>query len=298
MDTEKALCRYRNAEAWPAAEALSAMLDNQFGAFAAVRSAIPSLAAATTAAAERLRDRGRLIYCGAGASGRLAVQDGIELYATFGWPADRLGYLLAGGTGAMTRSIEGAEDDAEAGTRDIAALKPGASDVVVAVAASGHTPYTRAVQAFARRAGALTIAMANNIAAPLLSGADHPILLHTGPEFLAGSTRMTAGTSQKIALNLFSTRLMTELGRVYQGQMIDMVPTNGKLADRARRMVAAITGVSMARAAVAWDEAGGSVKIAVLMLDGLTRPEAETRLAAAGRLDLARAMGAQADAAE
>jgi N-acetylmuramic acid 6-phosphate etherase len=131
--------------------------------------------------------------------------------------------------------------------------------------------------------------MANNPGAPLLDAADHAVLLHTGPEFLAGSTRMTAGTAQKIALNLFSTGVMTELGRVYQGHMVDMVPSNAKLMDRARRMVAAITGVAQADAAAAWDAAGGSVKLAVLMLDGLTRADAEARLAAAGeRLDRAR----------
>jgi N-acetylmuramic acid 6-phosphate etherase len=289
MDTEKSLCRYRDANRWPAEEALAAMLDNQFGAFSAVRSAIPALALAATAAAERLRERGRLVYCGAGASGRLAVQDGIELYATFGWPHHRLGYLVAGGEAALTRSIEGAEDDAAAGARDAAALGFCRDDVLISVAASGATRYTRAVQDTAKVAGALTVAMANNPGSPLLAGADLPILLHTGPEFLAGSTRMTAGTAQKIALNLLSTRLMSELGRVYQGQMVDMVPSNGKLADRARRMVAAIANVPPDRAATAWSDAGGNVKIAVLMLDGLTKTQAEARLcAAAGRLDLAR----------
>jgi N-acetylmuramic acid 6-phosphate etherase len=289
MDTEKTLRRYRDAGSWPAEEGIAAMLDNQFGAFAAVRVALPALAAATTEAAKRLQNpTGRLIYAGAGASGRLAVQDGVELHPTFGWPADRLIYLVAGGDQALIRSIEGAEDDATAATRQTTALTPTPNDVVVAVAASGTTQYTRAVQQTARQAGALTIALANNPGAPLLTTADHPILLHTGPEFLAGSTRMTAGTAQKIALNLFSTRLMTELGRVYQGHMVDMVPSNDKLKDRAHRMVAAITGVPLATAAAAWN-ATRNVKLAVLMLDGLTRPEAEAALAAAnGRLDRAR----------
>jgi N-acetylmuramic acid 6-phosphate etherase len=289
MDTEKTLHRYRDAATWPAEEGLAAMLDNQFGAFAAVRLAIPALAAATTESAERLQNpAGRLIYAGAGASGRLAVQDGVELHPTFGWPADRLVYLVAGGDQALIRSIEGAEDDAATGTSQVAALNPTPNDVVVAVAASGTTQYTRAVQQTAKQAGALTIALANNPDAPLLQTADHPILLHTGPEFLAGSTRMTAGTAQKIALNLFSTRLMTELGRVYQGHMVDMVPSNAKLIDRAQRMVAAITGAPLATAATAWSQAK-SVKIAVLMLDGLTRPDAEAALNAAnGRLDRAR----------
>lgn len=290
MDTEKTLRRYRDAASWPPEEGIAAMLDNQFAAFAAVRLAIHSLAAAAVAAAERLQNpEGRLVYAGAGASGRLAVQDGVELRPTFGWPADRLVYLVAGGEPALTRSIEGAEDDAGTGIQQAAALNLTATDVLVAVAASGTTRYTLAVQHTARQAGALTIAMANNPAAPLLEAAEHPILLHTGAEFLAGSTRMTAGTAQKIALNLFSTRLMTELGRVYEGHMVDMVPSNAKLIDRAHRMVAAITGVPLPRAAIAWDQAGGSVKTAVLMLDGLSRTAAEARLsAAAGRLDRAR----------
>lgn len=290
MDTERALEECQTAEAWPTSRALSAMLDHQLAAFVAVRRAIPALAAAVTAAAERLRARGRLIYCGAGSSARIAVQDGVELYPTFGWPPERLAYLVAGGPTALTSSVERAEDDAEAGDRDAGALCLCADDVVVAVAASGTTPYTRAVQGRALRAGALTIAVANNAQAPLLADSDCPVLLQTGPEFLAGSTRMTAGTAQKITLNLFSTRLMTELGRVYQGLMVDMVPSNAKLVERAHRMVAAITGVSASDAAAAWDRAGGSVKVAVLMLDGLTRIEAEQRLAASrGRLDLARA---------
>lgn len=293
MDTEKALRRYRDAETWPAEEALGAMLDNQFSAFAAVRLALPALAGAVTAAAERLRESGRLIYCGAGSSGRLAVQDGVELRPTYGWPAERLAYLVAGGEAALVRSVEGAEDDFEAGVREAADLGLGGNDVVIAVAASGATRYTRAVQGTARAAGALTVAMACNPGSPLLVAAEHPVLLHTGPEFLAGSTRMTAGTAQKIALNLFSTRLMTELGRVYRGFMVDMVPSNAKLVDRARRMVAAIAQVPLERAAVAWDEAGGSVKVAVLMLDGLGREEAQARLAAAGgRLGVVRDVGA------
>ena len=289
MDTEAALLRYRDADSWPAEDAMAAMLENQFGAFAAVRLALPALAAAATAAADRLRGgQGRLIYAGAGASGRLAVQDGVELHPTFGWPPARLAYLVAGGDAALVRSAEGAEDDADAGTRGMAALGPQPQDVVVAVAASGATRYTCAVQAAAVAAGSMTVALANNPGAPLLQTAGHPVLLHTGPEFLAGSTRMTAGTAQKIALNLLSTRIMSDLGRVHRGLMVDMVPSNAKLAARARRMVAAIAEVPLAEAAAAWDAAGGNVRVAVLMLRGLGRAEAEAALHTAdGRLGLA-----------
>ena len=289
METEQGLHRYRDADSWPVAEGLAAMLENQVNSFAAVRDALPALEGAVLAAAERLRaGGGRLVYAGAGASARLAVQDGVELHPTFGWPHERLRYLVAGGEGALVRSVEGAEDDAEAGRRELLALRPGSGDVLLSVAASGTTAYTRAVQAAARDAGTLTVAFANNPGAPLLDGADHKVLLRTGPEFLAGSTRMTAGTAQKIALNLFSTRLMTELGRVHRGLMVDMVPANAKLVGRAHRMVATIAGVDEGEAAAAWERAGRNVKRAVLMLRGLGPAEADARLAAAnGRLSAA-----------
>ncbi len=282
MSTEQSLHRYRDADTWPTEEGLAAMLENQLGALTAVRAALPALAAAVSAAAGRLGADGRLVYVGAGASARLAVQDGVELHPTFGWPHERVAYLIAGGEGALVRSVEGAEDDAAAGQAEAVALRLGPADVVVSVAASGSTRYTRAVQAAARAAGALTVALANNPGAPLLAEAEHPVLLETGPEFLAGSTRMTAGTAQKIALNLFSTRLMTELGRVYRGLMVHVVASNAKLVDRAHRIVAALTGADPAAAARAYDAAGGDIPLAVLLLDGLDRAAAQARLAAAG----------------
>ena len=288
MDTEGRLARYRDADRWPTEEALAAMLDNQQAAFVAVRNALPALTRAVQAAAARLAERGRLIYVGAGASGRLAVQDGVELYPTFGWPHDRLVYLLAGGDAAVIRSLEGAEDDAAAGAAEMAALGPTREDVVVAVAASGTTAFTLAAQAAARAGGALTIAMANNPTAPLLAQAEIPVLLHTGPEFLAGSTRMTAGTAQKIALNLFSTQLMTELGRVYEGLMVNVVPANAKLVDRSHRIVQAIAGCDLPTAAAAWRQAGQDIKLAVLLAEGLAPDEAAARLREA-RGDLRRA---------
>jgi N-acetylmuramic acid 6-phosphate etherase len=294
MDTEGRLQRYRDADCWPTEEALAAMLDNQQSAFAAVLNALPTLGHAVQAAAARLREAGRLIYVGAGASGRLAVQDGVELHPTFGWPHERLVYLLAGGDAAVIRSVEGAEDDAAGGCADMAGLAPSPSDVVVSVAASGTTAFTRAAQSTARAAGALTITMANNPMAPLLAEGEIAVLLHTGPEFLAGSTRMTAGTAQKIALNLFSTQLMTELGRVYQGLMVNVVPANAKLVDRSQRIVQAITGCGREQAAAAWERAGRDIKLAVLLLDGLGPREAAARLEDAHG-DLRRARIAQPD---
>lgn len=289
-DTERRLERYRDADRWPVEEALAAMLDNQQGAFVAVRNALPDLAAAVTAAAGRLAARGRLVYAGAGASGRLAVQDGVELHPTFGWPHERLAYLVAGGEEALVRSVEGAEDDVAAGRGGAGALRLGRDDVVVAVAASGGTAFTRGVQEAARGAGALTVAFANNPEAPLLAEAERAVLLHTGPEFLAGSTRMTAGTAQKMALNLFSTGLMMRLGRVYQGLMVNVAAANAKLVRRSERMVATIAGATPGAAAEAFAAAGRSVPLAVLLLDGLPAADARARLAMAGG-DLRRARG-------
>ena len=246
------------------------------------RQALPALARAAEAAADRLRREGRLVYAGAGASGRLAVQDGVELHPTFGWPRARLCYLIAGGERALVASIEGAEDDAAAAVAAVDALALAASDVVVAVAASGRTTFTCAVQRRARAAGALTIGVANNANTPLLDEAEIPVLLATGAEFLAGSTRMTAGTAQKIALNLFSTQTMMTLGRVYEGFMVDVVPTNAKLVARAKGIVQALAGCTAAEAATFWERAGGNLKLAVLLADGLGLEEAKARLEAAG----------------
>lgn len=280
MDTEDRLQRYRDADIWPAAESLAAMLDHQMAAFVAVRNALPALVRAAEAAAARLR-AGRLVYAGAGASGRLAVQDGVELHPTFGWPRERLCYLIAGGERALVASVEGAEDDAAAGAAAVDALALGANDVVIAVAASGRTTFTCALQRRARGAGALTVALANNPATPLLEQAEIPVLLATGAEFLAGSTRMTAGTAQKIALNLLSTQIMITLGRVYQGFMVDVVPSNAKLVARAKGIVQALTGCDTEQADALWRETG-DIKLAALVQGGLTLDEAKARLDAAG----------------
>ncbi len=283
MDTEGRLARYKDADCWPTEESLAAMLDSQFAAFAAVRGALPALAAAAQAAAARLRDGGgRLVYAGAGASGRLAVQDGVELHPTFGWPNERLVHLLAGGDAALVHSVEGAEDDGDAGAAAVAELRPGRDDVLVAVAASGTTAYTRAAQATARRAGALTVGLANNPEAPLLAEAEIAVLLRTGPEFLAGSTRMAAGTAQKIALNLLSTAIMLRLGSIHDGLMVDMRLSNRKLRARAAAMVGEITGADAASAEAALERAGGRIKAAALIALGAEPEQARQALNTAG----------------
>ena len=298
MDTERRLERYRQAANWPTDEALHAMLDNQHAALVAVHEAIPQLEAAVEAATRRLRrEEGRLIYCGAGSSGRLAVQDGVELLPTFGWPSERLHYAIAGGEAALVRSIEGAEDDAEAGEEAMLSLGIRTDDVVISLAASGRTRYTVAAQNAAREAGALAIGMACNPDTPLLIEADHPVLLHTGAEFLAGSTRMTAGTAQKIALNLFSTQLMTALGRVYDGFMVQVQASNAKLQERARRITQVLTGGSDVEAAQALAATGNDIRLAVIMSDGANLVEARELLERChGDLGRARALARQGSA--
>lgn len=291
MHTEDRLQRFEDADRWPTAELVEAMLERQLHALAAVRAATPQLATAVEAAAARLAGgRGRLVYCGAGTSGRLAVQDGVELVPTFSWPRERLAFVLAGGETALLGAVEGAEDDTEAARARIAELAVGAADVHVAVAASGTTPFVCAAQAEARRRGALTVAIAGNPGTPLLAGAEHAVVLPTGAEILAGSTRMVAGTAQKIALNLLSTGIMYRLGRVYRGRMVALVPSNAKLRARAVRMLCELGGVDADMATDALARAGGDVRLALLLLDGHDPAEARRRLDAA-QGDLRRARG-------
>jgi N-acetylmuramic acid 6-phosphate etherase len=258
------------------------MWEGQMEAVAAVRRALPQITHAAAAAAERLGGSGRLIYAGAGTSGRIAVQDGAELGPTFGWPGDRLVFAMAGGEAALLNSVEGAEDDAADGAARMARAVIGPGDVVISVAASGSTPFTLAAVKEARRRGALTIGLANNPGSPLLEAAEFPVLLDTGSEALAGSTRMKAGTAQKTALNLISTAIMIRLGRVYKGQMVDMQLSNAKLRKRAVTMVAGLAGCGQAEAAAALAASGGRIKVAVLVALGRSVEEAEAVLVGSG----------------
>jgi N-acetylmuramic acid 6-phosphate etherase len=282
MTTEAVSPRYAELDLWPTGEAVAAMLEGQLAAAAAVRAEADAIAGAADAAAARLRDpTGRLVYVGAGTSGRLAVLDGVELGPTFDWPDTRTLYLLAGGSAALTSGIEGAEDDIGAAEREVADARLGPADVLVGVAASGRTPYTLAAIRAAARGGALTIAIASNRGTPLLEAAAHPILLDTGPEVVAGSTRMKAGTAQKIALNTLSTAIMIRLGRVHAGLMVDMRLSNDKLRGRAAAIVARLSGTSSEQAAEALSRAGGRIKPAVLVALGATPERAEALLAEA-----------------
>jgi N-acetylmuramic acid 6-phosphate etherase len=283
--TEQLDPRFADLDAWTTEAMLRALWEGQLAAIAAVGPALPTIERAIEAMVPRLQAGGRIIYVGAGTSGRIGVQDGSELPPTFHWPVERVAFVMAGGLGALTRSVEGAEDDAPAGAKEMDRLSIGPNDVVIGLAASGSTPFTIAAVARARECGALTISLANNPQAPLLTAAAHPLLIETGPEAIAGSTRMKAGTAHKIVLNLISTGVMIRLGRVHGSLMVEMRPTNVKLRARAIGMVARISGCDRAAAETALDATQGDIKAAVLVAHGASAAEAAQRLEAAkGRL--------------
>ena len=274
MLTEQISPRYIDLDSWPTGEIIAAMYDGQLAAASAVRGALADIARAVDAAVPALERGGRIVYVGAGTSGRIGVQDGTELPPTYDWPSERLMFAMAGGLGALVQSVEGAEDDDAEGARAVTEAKVGANDVVIGIAASGTTPYTVGALRAATAAGAVTIALANNRHAPLLESARHPILVETSTEVIAGSTRMKAGTAQKIVLNLFSTAVMVKMGRVYRGLMVHMRATNTKLRRRAEVIVRQIVNCSDADAARYVEEADGDVKVAVLLGLGLEPKEA------------------------
>ena len=282
MDTERASPRYSDIDAWAPFDIAEALIEGQFTAVAAVRAARFALLEAALAAAERLRGPGRLVYVGAGTSGRLAVQDGAELVPTFSWPQERLLLLIAGGRNALLRSVEGAEDAVDQAHRLAEQHEIGADDVVIAVAASGTTPFTLSCLNEAKRRGALTIGVANNRDTPILNGADHAIWLDTGAEPIAGSTRMKAGTAQRITLNVLSSLVMILLGRVYDGLMVDLQAVNQKLVRRSESILTRLTGSSGEQVREALHRANGNVKLAVLLLHGCELNEATAVLERAG----------------
>ncbi|HZZ62092.1 MAG TPA: N-acetylmuramic acid 6-phosphate etherase [Roseiarcus sp.] len=276
MRTEDHSSRFEDLDAWSSLDAIHAMFEGQLSAVAAVRAALPSIVQAGEAAAARLAEGGRLVYAGAGTSGRIGVQDGAELAPTFDWPEERVVFAIAGGERALRASSEGAEDDRDAARRALAHFTVAAHDVAVGLAASGATPYTVEFIRGARDRGTLTVAIANNPGAPLLEAAEHAILVETGPEVLAGSTRMKAGTAQKVVINLFSTLVMIRLGRVYRGLMVDMRPRNAKLLRRAMAMISHLAHCDEETAKWAFDAADGEVKVAVLLARGIDVETAKT----------------------
>ncbi|MGY6696604.1 MAG: N-acetylmuramic acid 6-phosphate etherase [Roseinatronobacter sp.] len=276
--TEDADPRYRDLDRWSSETALQAIWESQFAALASIRPALPALAQVVEQAVARMRAGGRLVYAGAGTSIRIAVQDGTELGPTFNWPDARTAYLIAGGEAALSVGIEGAEDNAEDARAQVAAARLGQADVVIGLAASGRTPFTIAAIQAARAAGALTVGLACNPQTPLLDAAEYGILTETGPEVVAGSTRMKAGTAQKVVLNMISTQIMVRLGHVHDGLMVDMRAQNAKLRNRARDMVARIANVSPDAAIAALEACHWRTKPAVLVAQGATPVSADAAL--------------------
>jgi len=251
------------------------LVDSQAKAVGAVKAAQIQIMEAVSAAAVRLeKPHARLVYCGAGTSGRVALLDGVELNPTFNWPDERLHILVAGGSASIVEAQEGAEDDEAAAASAVGNLDLDEDDVVIGLAASGTTPFVVAALRTASQSGALTIGIANNAKTPVLLEADVPVFLDTGSEALAGSTRLSAGTSQKIALNIFSTALMVRLGKVYRGRMIDMRVTNRKLRGRALAIVRDIVGCSDQIARDALEACDYDVKQAILVARGVGPDEA------------------------
>ncbi|MGX5841749.1 N-acetylmuramic acid 6-phosphate etherase [Mesorhizobium sp. ArgA1] len=257
---------------------LSSLVNAQIEAAKAVRDAIPAIAAAAELIAGRLNGGGKLAYAAAGSSGLMALADALELPGTFGIKRERIVILIAGGDEAFKTLAGGPEDDTDEASAAIAGAGIGKGDCLIAISASGSTPY--AVQALkdARSRGAATIAIANNKNTPLFKLADVAILLETPPEVIAGSTRMGAGTAQKIALNMLSTLTAIHLGHVHDGYMVNLTADNIKLRDRAARIVAAISGHDRQDAARLLEASGGVVKTAILLAAGAANADVAEKI--------------------
>lgn len=266
LNTETPSLAHATLDQYATDQLVNAFVDDQFNAVQAVRAAGSQLAKAVDAAVPRIMDGGRLIYVGAGTSGRLGLLDSVELYPTFSWPRERAVALLAGGAQAIYQAVEGAEDNFDQGAMDLRAVGVTAVDVVLLVAASGSTPYALGALAAARAAGALTIGIVNNPQAPLAQQAEIGITLDTGPEVISGSTRLKAGTAQKIALNTFSSSVMVRLNKVHGNLMVDLKPTNAKLVRRAIALTVLATGASEQAARATLQECEFQVKVAIVAL--------------------------------
>lgn len=275
--------RTRDLDLRPLLEQARLMNEEDRRVPAAVEAVLPRIADAVTRTADALRRGGRLVYVGAGTSGRLAVSDAAECPPTFGTDPQQVQAVLAGAPRALTEAVEGAEDDERAGAQAMDARGIGAGDVVVGLAASGATPFVLAAVRRARARGAFTIGVTCAAASPLAAACDLPVVPEVGPEVIAGSTRLKAGTAQKLILNMLSTLVMVQLGKVYGNLMVDLRVTNEKLRRRAVRIVAAAAGVPKDRAAEVLARAGGRAPVAIVMLvAGTTALEASARLARAG----------------
>ena len=284
LSTEGARAERAEIDRLPTAELVRLMNADDAVVPAAVGEAQAQVAAAVDAIAERLEAGGRLIYVGAGTAGRIGVLDASECGPTFN--TDRVVGVIAGGQVAVSTASESAEDNRDAGRMAVGALGIGPTDAVVGISASGRTPFVLGAVERAAQAGALTVGLACNAGAELSAAVDRPIEVLVGPEFIAGSTRLKAGTAQKLVLNMLSTLTMVRLGKTYGNLMVDVRVTNAKLRDRATRIVEQAAGTDHAQASAALAAADDDAKVAVTMLrTGATPDQARERLdAAAGRL--------------
>ncbi|MRG56822.1 N-acetylmuramic acid 6-phosphate etherase [Phyllobacterium sp. SYP-B3895] len=254
-------------------DVLQLLHEAQIEAAASVSQALGSIAEAATLAAHTLASGGRLAYAAAGSSGLMALADALEIPGTYGISPERIVILIAGGIASLGRLAGSYEDDTSQATADIAAAGLGAGDCLIAVSASGTTPYALAAIGAGKQRGMRVIAIANNPAVPLFDKADIAITLETPPEMVAGSTRMGAGTAQKIALNLLSTLMAIHLGHVHDGYMVNLTADNLKLRDRAAAIVAAVGGCERGDAVRLLEASGGSVKAAILLAAGAESPQ-------------------------
>jgi N-acetylmuramic acid 6-phosphate etherase len=280
LGTEAVRPDLRDLDQRPTADLVRLALDEHHAVDAALEQAAPALVAAVDAVAERMRGGGRLVYLGAGTPGRLAALDAAECPPTYGVDPGLVVALVAGGPAGIVASTESSEDEGDAAVAALRQIGLTGQDAVVGVTASGRTPYVVEGLRAAREIGALTVSVANNEDAESSSVAEIAIEAPTGPELVAGSTRLKAGTAEKIVLNALSTLVMVRLGKTFGNLMVDAAPGNAKLRDRGRRIVEEATGSSYEAAAAALDEAGGSVKAAVVMLlADVSADEAARRLA-------------------
>ena len=266
LKTEQPSTEHLHLDQYPVTSLVNALVDDQARAVQAVQAAAPFISAAVDAMVPRIAAGGRLIYVGAGTSGRLGVLDSVELFPTFSWPHERAKALLAGGMGAMFEAVEGAEDDRSRGASDLRLMYPGFNDVVILVSASGTTPYVLGALQVARTVGALTVGIASNANVALARDVDHAIVIDTGAELISGSTRLKAGTAQKIVLNTLSSALMVRLNKVYGNLMVDLHATNTKLVHRAIRLTMHATGAEESAARAALEQCQFQVKVAIVTL--------------------------------
>ncbi|WP_018688095.1 N-acetylmuramic acid 6-phosphate etherase [Ahrensia kielensis] len=261
-----------------ATQALAALLDGQLAAVQSLRSCSPAITKAAMAAASSIQSGGSLCYVGAGSSGLMALSDSLELTGTFGVPMSQIKILFAGAPDTLVDMRGGAEDDTDLAISDVKGANLKAGDCAILVSASGNTPYTVAAQQELKKLGITTIAIANNNPSALLNNADIAIHLDTPPEIIAGSTRLGAGTAQKIALNMVSTLMGIELGHIHDGLMVNLKADNAKLVERSLSMVKDIAQCDLSTAKNMLQQAKGNVKLAVLLAAGAQNEHAAERM--------------------